>query len=136
LLRADAVRRSHVFRSVYVPDRLLLYELALHGQFREVPELLWWRRRTGDASPERQRQAFFPDRRVPLRFKVPWPWSHSAILLWSLAVRGNARSTVTRIQGLAVARRYLHLARARESRRRTAQDQGSAKIRDGPPLPA
>jgi hypothetical protein len=103
-----------------MPDRLLLVELALHGQYREVPEVLWYRRRTGKASVERQRAAFFPDRRVPLRFRVRWFYLHSAILFWSLAVRGRARPGVTRREGATIAARYLELGRAHKTRRRGA----------------
>jgi glycosyltransferase involved in cell wall biosynthesis len=111
LYRARALERCGVFRDVYMPDRLLLVELALHGHYREVPEVLWYRRRIGGASVARQRAAFFPDRRVPWRFRVRWFYSHSAILLWSLAVRGRARPAVSRRDGVAVAARYLQLGR-------------------------
>jgi glycosyltransferase involved in cell wall biosynthesis len=117
LFRARALKRCGVLRDVYVPDRLLLFELALHGRFREVPEVLWHRRRTGGASVERQRAAFFPDRRPPLKFRVPWRYSHSAILFWSLAVRGRARPGVSRREGAGIAARYLHLARAHKASR-------------------
>ena len=40
--RVDAIRRAGVFRRVLVPDRLLLMELSLEGQFRQVPEILWF----------------------------------------------------------------------------------------------
>jgi glycosyltransferase involved in cell wall biosynthesis len=112
LFRARALERCGVLRYVYVPDRLLLFELALHGQYREVPEVLWSRRRTGGASIERQRAAFFPDRSPPLRFRAPWFYSHGAILLWSLAVRGRARPMVGRREGAHIAARYVELARA------------------------
>jgi glycosyltransferase involved in cell wall biosynthesis len=117
LFRARALKRCGVLRYVYMPDRLLLFELALHGQYREVPEVLWHRRRTGGASAERQRAAFFPDRRPPLRFRVAWRYSHSAILFWSLAVRGRARPGVTRREGAGIAARYLQLGRAHKARR-------------------
>jgi len=117
LFRAEALTQCGVLRDVYMPDRLLLFELALHGQYREVPEVLWHRRRTGGASVERQRAAFFPDRKPPLKFRVPWRYSHSAVLLWSLAVRGRARPMVSRREGVAMAVRYLQLARAHKARR-------------------
>jgi glycosyltransferase involved in cell wall biosynthesis len=117
LFRARALERCGVLRYVYMPDRLLLFELALHGQYREVPEVLWSRRRTGGASVERQRAAFFPDRRPPLRFRAPWFYSHSAILFWSLAVRGRARPMVGRRQGARIAARYVDLGRAHKAPR-------------------
>ena len=104
LFRAETVARCGIFRYVFLPDRLLLVEAAAHGQFREVPEFLWLRRLTGNPSVERQREAFFPGRRVPLTFRAPWPRAHRAILFWSLAVRGRARPAAGRRQGAAVAR--------------------------------
>lgn len=121
LYRAQALDRCGVLRDVYLPDRLLLMELVLHGHYREVPEVLWYRRRTGGASVTRQRAAFFPQRRVPWRFRVPWFYSHSAILLWSLAVRGRARPQVTRREGVAIAARYLRLGREHKRKRHAAR---------------
>src|SRR5262245_22010070 len=121
LHRADALDRCGVLRDVYMPDRLLLMELALQGHYREVPEVLWYRRRTGGASVARQRAAFFPHRRVPWRFRVRWIYSHSAILLWSLAVRGRARPGVTRRDGVTIGARYLRLAREHKRERDAAR---------------
>lgn len=117
LFRARALERCGVLRYVYMPDRLLLIELALHGHYREVPEVLWHRRRTGVASVERQRAAFFPDRAPPLRFRVPWFYAHSAILFWSLAVRRRARPRVGRHEGAVIAARYLQLGRAHQAKK-------------------
>jgi glycosyltransferase involved in cell wall biosynthesis len=116
LFRARVLERCGVLRYVYMPDRLLLFELALHGQYREVPELLWHRRRTGGASVERQRAAFFPNRTPPLRFRARWFYSHSAILFWSLAVCGRARPVVRRREGAVIAARYLELGRAHKAK--------------------
>jgi glycosyltransferase involved in cell wall biosynthesis len=110
LFRAEALARCGIYREVYLPDRLLLVELAAHGRFREIPEVLLYRRRMGRPSLQRQRASFFPDRLPPLSFRMPWPQAHSVILGWSLAVRGNARPSASRRQGLAIARRYRRLA--------------------------
>ena len=60
-----------------VPDRLLLTELALYGQFKQVPQVLWFRRWYGRIfSLGRQRTSFFPDGR-PLYAYVPWWISHA-----------------------------------------------------------
>ena len=124
LFRARALERCGVLRYVYMPDRLLLTELALHGEYREVPEVLWYRRRTGNASIERQRAAFFPDRKPPLRFRVRWFYSHSAILFWSLAIRGRARPALSRTGGALMAARYLKLGRAHKSGRHARERVG------------
>ena len=126
LFRARALSRCGGPRYVYMPDRLLLFELALYGQYREVPKLLWYRRHTGRASIARQRAAFFPNRMTPLWFRLAWYRSHSAILFWSLAVRGRARPAVKRREGAAIAARYLDLGRAHKNPRRAAAPEAEA----------
>lgn len=113
LFRARALERCGVFRFVYLPDRLLLVEMALQGRFREVPEvLLWRRRRTVPTSFERQRAASLAQRRAPLRFHLPWVYVHSLTLFSSLALHGRARPALSRRGGASFAARYLKLARA------------------------
>jgi hypothetical protein len=73
LMRATAVRDAGVFREVLCPDRLLLAELTLRGQIRQVPEVLWSRRQFATGSVERQRSTLFaPDTRPPSRLTPPW----------------------------------------------------------------
>ena len=59
LMRASAVREAGVFREVLCPDRLLLAELTLRGEIRQVPEVLWYRRQFSVGSIERQRSTLF-----------------------------------------------------------------------------
>jgi hypothetical protein len=122
LFRTHALSRCGVFRYVYMPDRLLLVEMALQGRFREAPEVLWWRRRRGGGRPSfvRQRAAFFPDRRAPLRFRLPWFYVHGAALFSSLTLRGRGRPEVTRRAGAAFAARYLKLGRTLRKTQRAA----------------
>ena len=40
LYRINALERAGVYRHVLVPDRLLFTELALYGQFRQVPQVM------------------------------------------------------------------------------------------------
>lgn len=108
--RAAAIRRAGVFRHVLVPDRLLLMELALEGQFRQVPSVLWFRRWYGRIfSLQRQRRAFFPNGR-PFYAFVPWWISHACTLTWSLSVRGDRSPALSRWTGLRLGGRYLRLA--------------------------
>ena len=108
--RTDAIRRAGVFRHVLVPDRLLLMELALEGQFRQVPELLWFRRWYGRIfSLSRQRRAFFPNGR-PFYAYVPWWIGHATALTWILGVRGVRRPEIRRSDGFLLGARYLRLA--------------------------
>lgn len=107
LFRIDALVRAGVFRHVLVPDRLLLTELSIFGQFRQVSRALWFRRWYGRIfSLDRQRNAFFPDGR-PLYAYVPWWISHAATHAINLGVRGSARPEVSRLTGFRVAWRCL-----------------------------
>jgi glycosyltransferase involved in cell wall biosynthesis len=103
LHRVQALERCGVFRPVIVPDRLLLTELAIIGEFRQVDEVLWWRRYPGRTMPirARQRQTFFPDG-APLYASLPWPLVHGAVLAWSVGVRGSSQPEVTRARALAL----------------------------------
>ncbi|MEE2637935.1 MAG: glycosyltransferase family 2 protein, partial [Acidobacteriota bacterium] len=108
--RVSSIRRAGVFRRVLVPDRLLLMELSLEGQFRQVPEVLWFRRWYGPIfSLKRQRRAFFPNGR-PLYAYVPWWISHATSLTWTLGVEGARRPEMTRWTGFRLGLRYLRLA--------------------------
>jgi glycosyltransferase involved in cell wall biosynthesis len=108
--RAAAIRRAGVFRHVLVPDRLLLMELTLEGQFRQAPDVLWFRRSFGRIfSLQRQRRAFFPNGR-PLYAFVPWWISHACALTWTLSVRGERLPALGRWAGLRLGGRYLRLA--------------------------
>ena len=84
LFRVSALERAGVYRNVLVPDRLLFTELALYGQFEQVPQVLWFRRWYGRIfSLGRQRTSFFPGGR-PLYAYVPWWISHAVSLFWTL----------------------------------------------------
>lgn len=76
LFRARALDRVGFYQPVLAPDRLLLSELALQGEFVQVPELLWHRRFGASGSLARQRQAFWPEG-APRRTYVPWWLVHT-----------------------------------------------------------
>jgi len=118
LFRAEELERCGVYRYVRDPDRLLIFELAAFGTFYQVPDRLFFRRRT-DAKPSvgRQMAAFFPDRRRPVYTYLPWPVAHSAMLGWSLGVRGDGRPRLGRLAGVAVGLWYLKLGFGLELRR-------------------
>ena len=110
LFRVDPLRRAGVFRRVLVPDRLLLMELTLMGQFRQVKQILWFRRWYGRVfSLKRQRVAFFPDGR-PLYAYLPWWLSHTAAFGWNLAVKGSARPQVGRLAAIGLTWQYFWMA--------------------------
>lgn len=98
LFRASALARAGVFRAVLMPDRQLLVELSLLGEFRHVPEILWYREVAGAFSVKRQRQMFFP-KRFPLHTYLPHNMQHCGVLLWDLVVRGKGRPAFGRPTG-------------------------------------
>lgn len=79
LIRVDALRRAGVFRPVLNPDRLLIAELILQGQIRQVPKALWFRRQSGAASVARQRETLFAGPRPP-GFNLPPSVQHLRVL--------------------------------------------------------
>jgi glycosyltransferase involved in cell wall biosynthesis len=97
LMRASALREAGVLRHHLLPDRLLIAELALLGQFRHGHEFLWWRRRTGEPSIERQIAASFLGPR-PWHLSIPW-WLAHALSLY--------RNVRTQPGGLTVGFAYL-----------------------------
>jgi glycosyltransferase involved in cell wall biosynthesis len=129
LVRAAALAQAGVFRRVMMPDRQVLIQLALLGEFRQVPDILWYREASGAFSYRRQRQTFFPAG-VPAYTYLPANVQHFGVLVWDLVVRGRGRPAVGRLSGFGYAALQLwHTARReltrddsrwREALRRTA----------------
>jgi glycosyltransferase involved in cell wall biosynthesis len=118
LYRADVLARAGVYRRVVIPDRLLMAELSLYGQFKQVPDVLWFRRWYGRVfSLDRQRASFFLESR-PIYAYCPWWIAHAASLMHTLAIRGGGRPDVSRGAGLLVGAQYLVLAGAIHVRQR------------------
>ena len=110
LYRIGALERAGVYRHVLVPDRLLFTELSLYGQFKQVPQVLWFRRWYGRIfSLGRQRVSFFPGGR-PLYAYFPWWISHAVSLFWTFTVRGQGRPEISRAAGVAAALQCFVLA--------------------------
>jgi glycosyltransferase involved in cell wall biosynthesis len=110
LFRAEALERAGIFRRVLLPDRLLLSEISLYGEFRQVPERLFFRRFLGEPPTlDRQRRAFFPDG-PPLYSYLPWWFLHAVTITWALVVKGSGRPELGRLSGALVAARYSQLA--------------------------
>ncbi|MBA2764807.1 MAG: glycosyltransferase [Thermoleophilaceae bacterium] len=95
LSRADLLEDCGVYRPVRDPDRLLMAELSLRGRLIEIPEVLYYRRRTERPNAARQRAACFPDG-VPLHVLVPWPLTHAAMLTWGV-LGGRAPGAAKRV---------------------------------------
>jgi len=107
LYRVELLARAGVYRRVLVPDRLLMTELAVYGQFKQVPQVLWFRRWYGRIfSLNRQRRSFFPGGR-PLYMYAPWWVSHGASLFWTFGVRKAGAPGIGRVAGAILGLRYL-----------------------------
>jgi hypothetical protein len=94
VMRPDAVRRAGVFRDVLCPDRLLLAELTLQGQIRQVADVLWFRRQFSTGSVSRQRQSLFAPGGARPGALTP-PWYMHARSLWQTYGRSNRASDGT-----------------------------------------
>jgi glycosyltransferase involved in cell wall biosynthesis len=120
LFRVEVLERAGVFRTVIAPDRLLLVELSLYGEFRQIDEILWYRRFAHKVTNERQRRAFFPDGAPPHAY-LPWWLTHPAVFAWNLGVRGVGRPVIGRPAGFAYAGWYAVGASVRSLRRQKAR---------------
>jgi len=99
LFRTSALSQAGVFRPVLLPDRQVLVQLSLLGEFRHVPEFLWYREVAGVFSYKRQREMFFPER-VPLHTYLPVNLQHFGVLVWDLGIRGCGRPAFGRLAGV------------------------------------
>jgi glycosyltransferase involved in cell wall biosynthesis len=151
LFRAAALDGVGPYQAVLVPDRLLLCELALRGQFLQADAVLWNRRFRGLADLDRQRRAFWPEG-APGHAALPWWLTHAGVFAWRYAVLGKgADAGIGRAEGAALALDYLEVSvrhrmwrrgrqlrrRARRARRRTTAT--VVETRDGllgPPVRA
>ncbi|MEJ5359525.1 MAG: glycosyltransferase family 2 protein [Desulfobacterales bacterium] len=105
LFRLEALKQAGVLRRLLTPDVILLLELSLFGDFVQVPEVLWYRRKTADFSVQRQRKALF-GADVPWYAHLPWPLVNSAALLWNRSLRRDAGPWSRRLLGLNLAAFY------------------------------
>jgi glycosyltransferase involved in cell wall biosynthesis len=80
LVRIPALQAAGVFRPVLRPDRLLVAELVLRGEIRQVDEVLWFRRNAVEASVARQRTTLLLPGTEPAWFGQP-PWMQHAAQL-------------------------------------------------------
>jgi len=113
LFRASALAQAGVFRPVVAPDRQVLLELSLLGEFRHVPEFLWYREVSGAFSYQRQRRMFFPTH-VPWHTYLPANLQHFAVVLWDFAVRGRGRPRFGRLAGARYATLQLWYSTVRD----------------------
>lgn len=96
LMRAEAVRRAGVFRGVLSPDRLLIAELSLQGQIRQVPEVLWCRRQFAEGSVGRQRDSLFAPGAPRPSARTPAWYLHARSLWTTYAYPGGSSLQLSR----------------------------------------
>ena len=89
LFRAAALDEVGTYRTVLVPDRLLLSELALRGTFVQAGEVLWSRRFAGLADLDRQRRAFFPGGEPAHTRHLPWWVTHALAAAGAYSIRSS-----------------------------------------------
>jgi glycosyltransferase involved in cell wall biosynthesis len=113
LFRTRALEQAGVFPPVLMPDRQLIVQLSLFGEFIHVGEILWYREVAGNFSYQRQRQMLFTGRR-PFRTYLPFNLQHCGMLLGNLVVRGQGRPVFGRLAGFGYALAYLWFSTRRE----------------------
>ncbi|MCB1194713.1 putative sugar O-methyltransferase [bacterium] len=72
LFRVSMFEKTGIFRNIVFPDRFLMIELSLWGEFLQVPRVLWYRRKLSATSIQRQRKSLFPPSKTPLSSYLPW----------------------------------------------------------------
>jgi hypothetical protein len=104
VMRPDAVRKAGIFRPVLCPDRLLLAELTMQGEIRQVPQVLWHRRQFSAGSISRQRSSLFaPGGPRPGALTTPW-WMHARALWAAYGRRAAGPAEAGLCEGPALAR--------------------------------
>ena len=117
--RREPMKRSGIIRSLLLPDRLLLAELSVHGEFVYVPRALRYRRVTGRATLARQRASLFGGP-APAYARLPWWLVHTAVFAWAIAAGGSGgeldRSTRARLVAAHARGNFAFAARSRIGR--------------------
>jgi glycosyltransferase involved in cell wall biosynthesis len=132
LFRTGALEAAGVFRPVLLPDRQVLAALAAFGEFRLVPEVLWYRQAPQAFSLERQREAFFTGT-VPLYTYLPYHVQHCGLMLWDFAIRGRGGTRLDRTTGVRAAAAQLSASLNRERAHRQATRAGGRTSPDDAP---
>jgi glycosyltransferase involved in cell wall biosynthesis len=117
LFRIPLLAQAGIFRGVIGPDRMTMEEVSLYGQYKQVPEVLWYRRFRWEVKASAQRAKFYPEG-IPLYSYLPWWAQHGGALAYNLVVRGTGRPQISRPQGLLVAATYLNANAPRYAKRK------------------
>jgi len=105
VMQVPALVAAGIFRPVLRPDKLLVAELALHGQIRQVPDVLWFRRETAAPSVTRQGHTLVLASDAPAWFGWPPSLQHVRFL-YRTYVQGDARLDLSRAAWLGMLLRY------------------------------
>lgn len=105
LMRAPAMLAAGTFRPVLNPDRLLVAELLLQGQIRQVDAVLWFRRDSGAPSISRQRSTLFAGQ-TPPGFFLPAVTQHVVLLAREYIRAANPPVRLPGLQVCAMLLRY------------------------------
>lgn len=126
LFRASALAAAGIFRPVMLPDRQVLLALAGLGEFRQVPEVLWYRDVPRNFSLDRQRASFFTGA-FPLYTYLPWHAQHYGLMFWDFVVCGRGGTTLDRKTALRVAAAQWKSSAGRQRQQReAARDEDAA----------
>ncbi|MEE8429277.1 MAG: glycosyltransferase family A protein [Gammaproteobacteria bacterium] len=106
LYRVSALRRAGIFRRVLFPDVILLLELSLYGDFKQVDTELWSMRQLADFSIARQKISLFVSK--PWYIFLPWPLVNTAVLAWNTAIRPGVGNLRHRLLGFKMAVMYFY----------------------------
>lgn len=106
LFRSDALRKAGVFRRVLFPDIVLLHELSLFGDFKQVDaELMYMRKFEKNGTIfDQQKQTLFIKK--PWYVPLPWPFVNACALAWNTVVRPGAGNIRHRSLGLKLVFMY------------------------------
>ena len=92
LFRRQALQRANVFRPTLLPDRLLMIELSLHGQIKQVFSSYWYRRQLAESTLVRQKENLFTKSELPRVAQLPWPLAFVYLLFTEYVInRDKAR---------------------------------------------
>ena len=92
LFRRQALQRANVFRPTLLPDRLLMIELSLHGQIKQVFSSYWYRRQLAESTLVRQKENLFTKSELPRAAQLPWPLAFVYLLFTEYVInRDKAR---------------------------------------------
>jgi glycosyltransferase involved in cell wall biosynthesis len=110
LFRTPALRQAGVFRRFLVMDALLIQEMALLGEFRQVPEVLYYRRQVGLTTVRSPRNTLFsPLHPMPWYCNLPAWLPNSLFVAWRAVASRPEGADMGRLPGLTMA--GLQLAR-------------------------